>query len=131
MQAKTIQLYGTMKDINEYSQIKIELDDISFKKLKNSINQARNSGTTVEGANNASMPKVPFYTTTFVDTDGVETSRFYVKVNIPKWMQKDTAKFYTKKGKEVKVQCMSNSYDFQMADGTNVQGMNLILVSLN
>jgi hypothetical protein len=131
MQAKTIHLYGTMKDINEYSQIKIELNDISFKKLQNSINQAGNSGTTVEGANNASMPKVPFYTTTFVDKDGIDTNRYYVKVNIPKWMQKDTAKFYTKKGKQVKIQCMSNEYDFQMADGNKVCGMNLILVSLN
>jgi hypothetical protein len=130
MQTKVIHLYGTIKDINEYSQIKIELDDISFKKLKNSINQAGNGGTTAE-ANNAPLSKVPFYTTTFIDKDGVDTNRYYVKVNIPKWMQKDTAKFYTKKGKEVKIQCMSNEYDFQMADGTNVQGMNLILVSLN
>jgi hypothetical protein len=130
MQAKTIHLYGTMKDINEYSQIKIELDDISYKKLQNSMNQARNGGT-VEGANNASSPKVPFYMTNFIDKDGVDTTRFYVKINIPNWMKKDTAKFYTKKGKEVKIQCMSNSYDFQMADGNKVQGMNLILVSLN
>lgn len=137
-QSKNFTLTGIMKDLNEFNQVKLQIDLPQYQKLQTLAKPgfSDNSGLDdEENAENAlsttSQYKVPFFITNFIDDDGRDASNYYVHIKIPKWLRANNIKYYSKKNQKVTVKCMSLEYNFTNRDTEeNKEGCTLNLISI-